>query len=76
MELRGASSSSPAEFADGVARMAAEGYAGANVTIPHKEAALELADEASDAAAEIGAANTLSFTADGGSSPTTPTPRA
>jgi shikimate dehydrogenase len=37
------------------------GFAGANVTIPHKEAALALADRASDAARAIGAANTLSF---------------
>jgi shikimate dehydrogenase len=37
------------------------GFAGANVTIPHKEAALALADEATDAARAIGAANTLSF---------------
>jgi shikimate dehydrogenase len=40
------------------------GYRGANVTIPHKEAALALADDASDAARAIGAANTLTF-ADG-----------
>ena len=39
----------------------ASGYRGANVTIPHKEAALALADEASDAARAIGAANTLTF---------------
>ena len=32
-----------------------------NVTIPHKEAALALADAATDAAREIGAANTLTF---------------
>ena len=38
--------------------------AGANVTVPHKEAALALADEASEAARAIGAANTLTF-ADG-----------
>ena len=56
---------SPADFAAGVARMAADGYTGANVTIPHKAAALALACEASEAAAEIGAANTLSFTAGG-----------
>jgi shikimate dehydrogenase len=37
------------------------GFAGANVTIPHKRAALALADEASEAARAIGAANTLSF---------------
>ena len=41
-----------------------EGFVGANVTIPHKEAALALAGDASAAATEIGAANTLSF--DGG----------
>lgn len=55
----------PGEFAEGVERMAAEGYAGANVTIPHKAAALAIAGEASEAAAEIGAANTLTFTAGG-----------
>jgi shikimate dehydrogenase len=49
------------EFADRVAGLASEGYVGINVTVPHKLAALEIADSASDAAAEIGAANTLSF---------------
>jgi shikimate dehydrogenase len=34
---------------------------GANVTVPHKLAALELADVSSEAARAIGAANTLSF---------------
>ena len=37
------------------------GFVGANVTIPHKQAALALADEATDAARAIGAANTLTF---------------
>jgi shikimate dehydrogenase len=32
-----------------------------NVTIPHKQAALELADQATEAACSIGAANTLVF---------------
>jgi shikimate dehydrogenase len=41
------------------------GFVGANVTIPHKRAALTLADRASDAARAIGAANTLTFAADG-----------
>jgi shikimate dehydrogenase len=41
------------------------GFAGAKVTIPHKEAALALADEASDPARAIGAANTLTFEAGG-----------
>jgi shikimate dehydrogenase len=41
------------------------GFVGANVTIPHKQAALAIADTAGDAATAIGAANTLSFLADG-----------
>lgn len=51
----------PEQLEAGVRELAGEGYAGANVTVPHKEAALALADTASDAATEIGAANTLSF---------------
>ncbi len=43
--------------------MAAGDFVGANVTVPHKVAALELAGDASEAALAIGAANTLSFTA-------------
>ena len=41
------------------------GFVGTNVTLPHKEAVLELADEVSDRAAAIGAANTLTFQPDG-----------
>lgn len=41
------------------------GFVGANVTIPHKEAVLALADVVSDRAALIGAANTLIFRQDG-----------
>src|SRR3712207_2602854 len=51
----------PSEFDEAVRGLPAEGYVGVNVTIPHKEAALAVATEASDAAAQIGAANTLSF---------------
>jgi shikimate dehydrogenase len=51
----------PAEFADRTRALPGEGFVGANVTIPHKEAALALADEASEPAEHIGAANTLSF---------------
>ena len=54
----------PADFEARVRAMPGEGFAGANVTVPHKLAALELADEASEAARAIGAANTLTF-ADG-----------
>ncbi|APX89825.1 shikimate dehydrogenase [Brevirhabdus pacifica] len=41
------------------------GFRGVNITIPHKERALELADLVTDRAALIGAANTLIFRADG-----------
>lgn len=41
------------------------GFVGINVTIPHKEAVLKLADVVTDRAALIGAANTLIFRADG-----------
>lgn len=43
--------------------MAAGDFAGANVTVPHKGAALTLADSVSEATREIGAANTLVFEA-------------
>lgn len=42
------------------------GFVGANVTVPHKEAALALADTVTPRARRIGAANTLVFGADGG----------
>jgi shikimate dehydrogenase len=52
----------PAErLAETVRALPASGYRGINVTIPHKEAAAALADEATPAAAAIGAANTLTF---------------
>ena len=41
------------------------GFVGANVTIPHKETVLALADIITDRAALIGAANTLIFRQDG-----------
>ncbi len=55
----------PELFAETVRALPGVGFAGANVTIPHKEAALALADTATPAARAIGAANTLSFGADG-----------
>jgi shikimate dehydrogenase len=54
----------PELFEETVRALPASGYRGANVTIPHKHAALALADERSAAASAIGAANTLLF-ADG-----------
>jgi shikimate dehydrogenase len=51
----------PEAFEMTVRELAEVGYAGVNVTVPHKEAALRLADEASEASQQIGAANTLVF---------------
>ena len=55
----------PELFAEAVRALPAAGFRGVNVTIPHKEAALALASEASDAAREIGAANMLTFEREG-----------
>ena len=55
----------PELFAELVAALPGAGFVGANVTLPHKPAALALADTATRAAREIGAANTLSFLLDG-----------
>ena len=55
----------PELFDETVRALGAAGFAGANVTIPHKGAALKVADSATDRARAIGAANTLSFAADG-----------
>ncbi len=55
----------PELFAETTRSLGQTGFVGANVTIPHKQEALVLADEASEAANAIGAANTLTFTSDG-----------
>jgi shikimate dehydrogenase len=55
----------PEAFEDTVRALGAAGFRGANVTIPHKEAALALATRASETARAIGAANTLTFGDDG-----------
>ncbi len=56
----------PELFAEAVVALAGAGFRGANVTIPHKEAALSLATEATSRARAIGAANTLTFDGSGG----------
>ena len=48
----------PEDFPGFIQNLAAKGYAGANVTMPHKDAALELS-EPDDRALAVGAANTL-----------------
>jgi shikimate dehydrogenase len=55
----------PEVFTETARALGASGYRGINVTIPHKVAAHDLADELTPAAAAIGAANTLTYS-DGG----------
>jgi shikimate dehydrogenase len=55
----------PHLFTETVKALAPLNFKGVNVTIPHKEQALALADEATETARAIGAANTLTFNADG-----------
>lgn len=56
---------SPDRFEQVVRAMPHMGFAGCNITVPHKEAALALADVVDPVARRIGAANTLVFRADG-----------
>ncbi|MGH7104810.1 MAG: shikimate dehydrogenase [Acetobacteraceae bacterium] len=51
----------PASLPAAIRGLAAAGFAGCNVTIPHKEAAAGLCDSVTDAARRIGAVNTLVF---------------
>ncbi|MBO6884815.1 MAG: shikimate dehydrogenase [Marivita sp.] len=55
----------PDKLADLLPRLANLGFVGANVTIPHKEKVMEIADLITDRATLIGAANTLIFRKDG-----------
>lgn len=54
-----------ADLKDALAALPKLGFVGLNVTIPHKETVLQLADIVTDRAALIGAANTLIFRKDG-----------
>lgn len=55
----------PVDLGDLVRTLPRLGFVGLNVTIPHKEAILHVADIITDRAALIGAANTLIFRKDG-----------
>ncbi|MEN9011956.1 MAG: shikimate dehydrogenase [Yoonia sp.] len=55
----------PSDLETVVRNMPKMGFVGANVTIPHKVDVLQLADQVSDRATLIGAANTLIFKDDG-----------
>jgi len=55
----------PARLADAIRGLRALGFAGANVTIPHKEAIIAHLDQLTPAARAIGAVNTVTVEADG-----------
>ncbi|WP_374642976.1 shikimate dehydrogenase [Tabrizicola sp.] len=55
----------PTDLAELIRTLPRLGFVGANITIPHKEAILHIADIVTDRAALIGAANTLIFRKDG-----------
>jgi shikimate dehydrogenase len=55
----------PERLADALKGLSALGFAGCNVTIPHKEAALRLVDRVDPLARRIGALNTIVVEADG-----------
>jgi len=55
----------PADLAAAVRGLRAAGFAGANVTLPHKEAVLALCDRVLPAGQRAGAVNTLVFGPDG-----------
>jgi len=52
---------SPDDFERVLKLLPKMGFVGANVTIPHKVTALQLATHATDRARQIGAANTITF---------------
>jgi shikimate dehydrogenase len=51
----------PEEFEETARELGRRDFAGVNVTVPHKVAALAMSDEATERARAIGAANTLTF---------------
>jgi len=56
---------SPDAFETTLRAMPGMGFVGANVTIPHKQRAMELANHVTERATRIGAANTLTFQQNG-----------
>ena len=55
----------PEKFSEALRALAAAGFVGANVTVPHKEAALAAMDDATANARAIGAVNTIVVQKDG-----------
>ncbi|HWT97002.1 MAG TPA: shikimate dehydrogenase [Terriglobales bacterium] len=58
-------STPPAQFEPALHSLAMLGFRGANVTLPHKEAAFDLVDERTERASRIGAVNTVIVREDG-----------
>ena len=59
----------PEKFEDFFRRLKRNGFAGGNITIPHKEAAFRLVDRRERAADAIGAVNTVWYDGDTGRDP-------
>ena len=47
------------ELAEAISGLVAQGFSGANITVPHKEAVVDMVDNLDPAAAAIGAVNTI-----------------
>lgn len=57
----------PENVLNAIATLSKIGFKGANVTVPHKEAALQCVDTVDDHARRVGAVNTIVFNEDGSS---------
>jgi len=57
----GAIDIAPEYLKDGVQKLIDDGYAGFNVTVPHKQAIMELCHEVDDLASQVGAVNTVNI---------------
>jgi shikimate dehydrogenase len=55
----------PAKLETALRALPALGFAGSNVTVPHKEAALRIVDRVQPVARRVGAVNTVTVAADG-----------
>ena len=55
----------PENLAQALRALAGQGFAGVNLTVPHKEAAMAIVDEMTDVAKTIGAINTIFVLPDG-----------
>ncbi len=55
----------PEDLTGAIADLRATGFAGLNITVPHKQAAFALCDKVDDSARQAGAVNTLVFAPDG-----------